>query len=304
MTQETIQEQPQQNDKPTTQPSISPSLPSPQNKNTVQLLILIVTILILIALSVLIGMEVSKKTATSMILQEQQPPITQQESTGQPTPVTPTNIDTPTPKNTTTSIDSAWNLYTNHILGFSMKIPKTATEYGGTCANGTLGERLVPLKTLEYEKGVYITFEYFFDRSANTTCTKIPMDLPTIDTRANAWKTNPTSTQFVPSNWNIIVSDITTDADLERFVQNRYGTGCKVGAKTLSTNGTYDVKVLGDGLDMEETQCPINFMLALKYSPDKKKAATWGIGQEVVFSSEGHTVSYDQDMVKSFTFLP
>jgi hypothetical protein len=44
-------------------------------------------------------------------------------------------------------------------------------------------------------------------------------------------------------------------------------------------------------------------MYALKYSPDFRKAATWGIGQDVGFASSGYKAIYDEEMIESFVFI-
>jgi hypothetical protein len=218
----------------------------------------------------------------------------------------PTALPTPpseAQKSTMTSVDEVWNIYTNNSLGFSMKIPKVASEFGGVCVNGKQDVGMIPVRVFDDDKGAYITFESFYEYPVNNTCQKVVTDLGLIEKRANQWKSGNGNSLFVPSNWHIITQKVVDDTELEEFIKESYGTGCKLGTKTLTTPGVYDVKVMGDGLDLDATKCPINFVLAVKYSPEFKKVATWGVGQGIVFSSSDFKVTYDMEMVNSFKFL-
>ena len=218
----------------------------------------------------------------------------------QPTPnLTPAQV-----QSTIISIDNTWNLYTNNKIGFSIKIPNVSSEFGGVCSGGKLDVATVPVKVFDDAFGAFITYEYFYEYPVNNSCQKTVNDLSIVNQRASQWKTNPTNPLFDPPNWHIITANVSNDTDLENFIKANYGTGCKLGTKTLSDNGTYDVRVEGDGLDLGETKCPINFILAIKYSPEFKKAATWAIGQSIVFAADkDFNNAYDSDIVSSFKFF-
>ena len=218
------------------------------------------------------------------------------------TTANPATSPTQIKNNTLTSIDDTWNLYSNNLLGFSIKIPKMSFEYGGVCINGKLDVAMVPVTTFDDSQGTYITYEYFNEYPINNVCKKTINDLNTIQQRANQWKNGNGNNLIVPSNWHVVIAKVENDNELEGFIKTNYGSGCKIGTKSLSPTGTYDVKILGDGLDLSETKCPINFVYALKYSPELHKAATWGVGQEVVFSSANYKQNYDSEMINSFKF--
>jgi hypothetical protein len=290
---------------PTDDPLLQTPVPAAPPTNWPKIILFILLGIIVLAGAVYAGMQIAKNQTTKTLETSTTEPVT----TPTPTKINPiTTAPTPTitkPAQTSTldSLDNTWNLYTNNLLGFSIKIPKTASEYGGVCTNGKLDTGLVPVKTFSDDLGTYITFEYFYEYPTNNNCQKTTTNLNIIDQRANQWKNGTGNNLIVPGNWHIITTKVDNDNDLENFIKTNYGTGCKIGAKSLSPSGVYDVKILGDGLDLGTTKCPINYIYALKYSPDLHKAATWGIGQAVVFSSSGYKQEYDSDMVNSFKFI-
>ncbi len=108
------------------------------------------------------------------------------------------------------------------------------------------------------------------------------------------------------SKWKISVDSAKTDVDVAKILQTTYGPACNVGEKKESNGaGTYSVAIAGDGLDLSETKCPINFATANFFNPSKGKFAYWVLGQAVVFSSSVGNDSqyYDQIMEDSFKFL-
>lgn len=302
-------------DKNSTQANISTVTPSAQisstssSSNSLKTILLTLLAVIVLTGTLLAGILIGKNqipsyppttaqltvtpTTTSIIT-----PIISPTTTVTPISITPTRILA----NTLTSIDNTWNLYTNNVHGYSIKIPKMATEYGGTCTNGKLSDSLVPVKNYD-GFGTYITYEYFYEYPINNTCKKTITDLNIIDVRANQWKTGNGNPLMVPGNWHIITSKIENDSDLDYFIKTNYGTGCSLGAKSLSSTGVYDVKIQGDGLELDKTKCPINYVYALKYSPEFHKAATWAVGQSIVFSSADFKQSYDEEMINSFKFI-
>lgn len=208
-------------------------------------------------------------------------------------------------KSKITSLDSTWNLYTNNLFGYSINIPKTSFEFGGVCSNGKLDVGKVPVTVFDNDKSAYITYEYFYEYPQNNACTKTENSLAITDTRANQWKTlKPGDNQpIVPPNWHIITANVTNDTQLDQFIKDNWGSGCSLGSKTLNSSGVYDVKINGDGLDLELTKCPLNFVVAVKYSSQFNKAATWAMGQAPSFSKVSSFMSvYDTEMADSFKF--
>lgn len=212
----------------------------------------------------------------------------------------PTSVPTQSKISSLDPIDNIWNLYTNSKSGFSMKLPKVvASGLHNNCPDISS----VPVVVFDDSTGAYITVEYFYEYSVNNICQKTTNSLSTIDQRVNQWKSGQGNNLFVPSNWHIVVAKVENDSELEQFIKASWGTGCKLGAKTKTANGTYDVRVTGDGLDLEATKCPINFALAFKYSPEFKKAATWAMGQDITFSFAEYKQTYDEEIVNSFKFI-
>lgn len=273
---------------------IQPSPAVSTSTNWLKIFTFIVLGLLVVTGSIFIGIQIGKTQISS-------PKI----STVLPTTL-PTQAISPTiskPIYTLTSIDNTWNLYTNNQLGFSMQIPKTTSEYGGSCVSGKLSNSSVPVKIFNDNQSIYITTEYFYEFPVNNICQKTINSLNIVDQRANQWKNGGKDNLIVPKNWHIITANINNDSELENFIKINYGSGCKLGSKSLSPAGVYDVKVDGDGLELDVSKCPINYIYALKYSPEFHKIASWGIGQEVVFSSDNYKQSYDADMVNSFKFV-
>lgn len=200
-----------------------------------------------------------------------------------------------------TSLNAVWNLYTNAKSGFSIKIPKTVSPGSH---NNCPQDVASPTAIFDDATGAYITVSSFYEFPVNNICPKTINSLAIIDHRANQWKSGQPAPLFVPVNWHIIVAKVNNDNELDQFIKTSWGNGCKLGAKTLQPNGVYNVKINGDGLDLSETKCPMNFALAFKYSPEFKKAATWGIGQDVTFYSAENGDIYDEEMVNSFVFTP
>lgn len=221
----------------------------------------------------------------------------------EPTNIIPTAGLVENLESTLVSIDKTWNLYTNSKSGFSMKLPKTVeTWHHDNCPKRSN----VPVVAFDDASGSYITVKTFyeFQKSAeDKTCPITENSLSIIDERTNQRKSDPRNILMVPNNWHIVTAKAENDSDIDTFVKANYGMGCRIGAKSLSPAGVYDVKIEGDGLDLDTTKCPINFIYVVKYSPEFKKAATWGVGQEVVFSSENYKVSYDGEMINSFKFV-
>jgi len=89
---------------------------------------------------------------------------------------------------------------------------------------------------------------------------------------------------------------------LEQFIKSKYGSGCSLGDKTQSpTADIYNVKILGDGKDLEESQCPINFMVDTKYNPTKGVVVIFELGQACNLSQNQDCA--DSKIVSSLKFL-
>ena len=102
-----------------------------------------------------------------------------------------------------------------------------------------------------------------------------------------------------------MTKDIHSDDELDAFIKSRYGSGCSLGEQVASgQDGVYDVRILGDGKDLSETLCPLNYVTVVKYFPGGNKAIAWDLGQGPMFAGDvAYAVVYDQQMVDSLWFL-
>lgn len=210
-----------------------------------------------------------------------------------------------------TSLDASWNKYTNYQLGLSLKVPKQMIEFHGLCSyndkNGDHSyrpqEAAVPVKILEDKEMVYIAAEYNYELSGETKddtgrtfyskCDKVTNTVARLSDREN----------YHSSQWQIVVKEIENDTELEQFLKNRYGEGCSLGAKTVSKqSGVFDIEILGDGLSLGETKCPINYATKVLYYPNKKKVAAWDLGQACSFYYPTIETCLDTQISDSFTF--
>jgi cell division protein FtsL len=205
------------------------------------------------------------------------------------------------------SIDSIWNLYTNNEYGFSIKVPKKVFHnYGSMCDWQTDSYRpkggIVPVKIFEEDNKIYVSSEYFYALSGETIedgkhyyseCNRITNSLSHLKNKE----------YFQQLSWEFIVSDANNDIDLENFIKERYGNGCKLGNKNPSAQeGVFDILIQGDGKDLSETECPLNYATVLKYHPEKNLVISWDLGQAYTFFIDESYESYDQEMVDSFRF--
>lgn len=220
-----------------------------------------------------------------------------------PTAVPTIAAPTPTPVGPSlTSVDVIWNLYTNSNLGFSIKIPKISTG-GAPCTFENNSYRPatgpVPVKVFEEPNGVYLAHEYRYELTGETIeggihnfsgCEKADNTLAYLQSES-------------PRTWHIVSQSITSDAQLTAFIKAQFQPACNLGEKTVSTQpGVFDVKVLGDGKEPGESECWLNYMYVLKYSPEKQRAWKWDLGQAVTFYGEGNE-EYDSEMKNSFKVL-
>jgi hypothetical protein len=201
------------------------------------------------------------------------------------------------------SLDNTWNQYTNSGLGFTLKIPKeTWEQISCTKENNSYHTELglVPIKVFEDTKSIYIKSEYTHKVSGESQqadgtytfskCDKVVTSLSTLKAE-----------QAV--TWNIKIVPINSDAELDQFLKQEYGKSCSLGTKTAATQtGVFDIQIKGDGKDLAETECPINYRTVVKYYPAKHVIAKWDMGQDDSFG-DGKGTSYDDEMKKSFKFL-
>lgn len=206
--------------------------------------------------------------------------------------------------------DANNNLYTNNKFGFSLIIPKTANQ--GSCQkiddSYTLNSsQEIPLTFFENQDIIYIAGEYFHKLTGEQ---KIPQGEGYLFKFSGCQKTSTTfelinqKDNYSISSFKIYTADIKNDSELEQFIKSKYGSGCKLGEKTQSKNtDIYDIKILGDGKDLGETKCPINFMVKTKYNQTKGKLVIFELGQACNLIKDQKTYNcYDNDIVDSLKF--
>lgn len=198
--------------------------------------------------------------------------------------------------------------YSNPDLKFTLYYPIKSYNFNGGCKqvneNGITTYRPVPeeipVKIFETENGVYIDFEYM----------KILGDPTAVDGVSyfdSCVKQNKTAellqTDSSRRTWHIIAEKVKNTEELKQFIRSRFGPGCDLGTMTatVENNKVYDVQVKGDGLDMGETQCPINYMFVLKYVPTTGFVYTYDLGQAYTFAKNADgSEAYDMEMKDSF----
>lgn len=275
--------------------------PNSSQKKQKHWLVIILVILLMGLLGVAVFLAYQKYTLRLEVKQEKVAPI-----------LTPSSVPTTQLKqekeSELKSVDETWNLYINYRFGFSIKVPKYSYQNDGACEwsekNGDHSYRCkmekVPIKVFEEEDGVFISREYFYilegetkedRRSFYSDCHKEDNSLYLLKQRRNSW--------------HILVKKAENDQELDSLLKAIFGSSCSLGEKReTQQERLLDIVVKGDGMDLGETKCPLNFRYIVKYSPSKKLVFTWNIGQDVSFWGDiDYKDVYDELMVSSFMSL-
>lgn len=231
------------------------------------------------------------------------------------TPISPMPSKTTPKASELVAVDATWNRYINYKFGFSMDIPKESVFFYGACTKEPDSyrpkEAAVPVKVFDGENNFYIEPEYYYQlgltasqdyKNTYAECNKVVNSAEKI-----AANLKDTDKSHYRQGWRITAQTVNSDQELEQFIKDIYGTGCKLGEKKMSQlAGIYDVSIdAGEFDDMDEALangCLINYMYTIKYSPAKKTAVTWQQGQAVSFSDADYT-AFDSTMTSSFKFL-
>ncbi|MFH0988221.1 MAG: hypothetical protein V1763_02520 [Parcubacteria group bacterium] len=192
-------------------------------------------------------------------------------------PATPPTTDKPVviPDN----VDEAFLKYWNQKLGFQINIPKVVDD--GDIRTIASGDSL----WLVAQRNSYLT------------------KLPQFQNSASDFD------KVVGLPWAIVVKTVNNDQELDKFIKNMYGADCNLGTKAPSEqSGMFDVQIANRNERIEEG-CWLNYIIALKYSPEFNRVAAWTIGQAPTFinseikDADGNAIYYDEDMAKSFKFV-
>lgn len=176
---------------------------------------------------------------------------------------------------------SGWRTYHNEKLSFEMKVPVNVD--GG------------PIKIVESGNIVWITAINGYDYSE--------------DNVDKIWGSTNEFKKVAGIPWAILVKNVNNDQELDKFIKDRYGKECNLGEKKPANQaGVFDVEVDGENAE-PGVGCFLNWILKIKYSPEKHLVAAWDIGQDIRFVSpdkvnaDGISESYDDEMVNSFKFI-
>ncbi|GIW69884.1 MAG: hypothetical protein KatS3mg101_0631 [Patescibacteria group bacterium] len=203
-------------------------------------------------------------------------------------------------------LPKGWKSYSNTDLRFTINYPEKAFSFNGSCEQKVEGSKAsyrpktteVPVGVYEDTDGIHIYFDYLYELGDPETlngityfgsCTKKTVNLAYLKENV--------------SSWHIIAKPVTSKTALESFIKDKFGSGCSIDTMTASAtnNKVYDVKIKGDGLDLGQTKCPINYIYVLKYVPDIGMAYTYNLGQAYTFAKTADgSQSYDQEMAESF----
>lgn len=226
------------------------------------------------------------------------------------TVIVPTVEPTISQNSTLISLDSNKNLYTNSKFGFSLIVPKFATgsiECRKEVDSYRPNSGDVSINFFENDDTIYLAGDYFYRltgeqktadgrynysgcQKENTTFDLIKKDREGITTGTTSLK--------------IYATNIKNDSELESYFKSKYGSGCRLGEKTLSnTPDIYNVKILGDGKDLDESNCPINFVVVTAYNPTKGKLVMFELGQACNLTKKlTDNGCYDSEIVSSLKF--
>lgn len=217
---------------------------------------------------------------------------------------------------------SGWHTYTNKEYGYSFDLPKQMLSNYGSCAWSDYSEyrnepdhsyrpvaALTPVAILENGNTTYFANEYYYELTGRTVetdgvselaffsgCQKVDTTIESLEDPSNHY----------PSDWKIVATVATNDAQIESAIQDRFGSGCSLGDRTLSDSqaDVYDIDIKTDGKDLSESDCPINYRAVVKYYPKTNVLITWSMGQAQTFwKSFEPPEDYDQRVLSSFTFL-
>lgn len=203
-------------------------------------------------------------------------------------------------------VREGWKSYSNADLKFSINYPKSVFVPQGYCEKITEGSETsyrpkpaaVPIKIFEDKNGIFIAPEYTYELSEPKTLNNVTY-FGSCQKKSNTLSGLKTEQK----SWHIIAESVPTKDALETFVQTQFGAGCSVGTmtSTAANNKVYDVKIEGDGLEMPDTLCGINYIYVLKYVPEAKMVYTYNLGQAYSFSKDpGGSEYYDEEMNQSF----
>lgn len=193
-----------------------------------------------------------------------------------------------------------WAEYKNVEYGFCFNYPLVSVNnkwWGNLTEEKPILNLLLPNQVLNKNNNFYLTQKY-----------DVEVDLQTgglIKTENTFIPEYKEDNYSYPLPWHIVILDVEDEADLDSVIKKKLGSGCSYKTK-IATNfeGNYRIEINGDGKDLGETLCPVNYANYIIYSPAAKKVAFWSVGQEcnigLGFMSDN---CFDKKISDSFHFL-
>ena len=193
-----------------------------------------------------------------------------------------------------------WVDYDNEGYGFSFRYPLMAIHnkwWGNLAEQDNFLDLLLPLQVLRKDNNFYLSQRYDVEIDWQTGEL-----IKTDNTFIPEYKENDRS---YPLPWHIVIFDVEDEARLDSVIKQKLGSGCRYKSK-IATDfpDNYRVEIDGDGKDLGETLCPVNYANYIIYSPLLKRVAFWSVGQEcnigLGFMSDN---CFDGEISDSFHFL-
>jgi hypothetical protein len=202
------------------------------------------------------------------------------------------------PKNVREYIE--WTEYKNEEYGFSFNYPVVSVNnkwWGNLSEEKPLLNLLLPNQVLSKNNNFYLTQKY--DSEVNLQTGEL---IKTENTFIPEYKENNYS---YPLPWHIVILNVEDETNLDLVIKQKLGSGCSYKTKIATKfEDNYRIEINGDGKDLGETLCPVNYANYIIYSPAVKKAAFWSVGQEcnigLGFTSDN---CFDGEIADSFHFF-
>lgn len=179
-----------------------------------------------------------------------------------------------------TALNDEWNIFRSETKQYSLNVPKETKVWD--CDGKEVVEAVTVLTSEEFDV-VVPENSYVTDETGK--CEKVLTSTENLDSDA----------------WKIFVANAETDADLDKFVKERFGNACSYKGKTADGE-MYNVDINTTGPEVaEEEMCWINWITNVKFDPAMKKVAKFDIGQDANFyDKDGNPL--DGEMAESFKF--
>lgn len=268
-----------------------------KNKNTIILISLFIVI-VLVGIGIFLFIQNQQKNTSNNTENE----TNQTENTDESEDETSIEEDS--------ELAEGFEKYINEEWGYSIDYPKEFMHEYGECilTEGSYRpERaVIPTTILEStdKSSVYITNEYSYVLAGETVNSDNTSDFSECNKTTTTIEDLNVDLTFPFVYWEIKAEEVPTEDYLETIIKDQYGSGCMVGSvDATDEDDIYNVIIKGDGLDILETKCPINFQYEMRFNKKTGVVVFWNVGQSITFLDELGSEGYDQQMIDSFRFI-